>query len=264
MDTKSIKPPIKPPTIQEIDSLVKSLIEEDEWGDTASALSNYGENAIKALIPLLAVDDEQIKWRVIFAISKFGDPVISYLIDALRRPELRNNTAKCLSVIVDPRIKKPHVVDILINALRDEDEHVRATAAELLGEIGDRRAVKPLINALKDVPIVKEKAAWALAFMGKKCVNDVVRTLRSTDWQIRKIAVDIVIKIGEDAVDALIDALHDPLWFVRQSAAKALGEIGDKKAIPHLERLLKDEDMEVRETARKAIDMLKKLETLET
>ena len=263
-DSRSVNPPIKSSIMQEIQTLIKSLMEGNSRGKTALTLSNYGEDTIKALIPLLAVDDEQTKWRVIFAISRFGDSAINHLLDALRRPELRDNAAKCLSVTVDPRIKKPHVVDILIKALEDEDECVRATAAELLGEIGDQRSVKPLVNALKDVPLVREKVAWALAFMGKRCVKDVVQVLKSTDWQTRQIAADILIKIGEDAVDALIDVLYDPLWFVRQSAAKALGEIGDKRAIPHLVELLNDEDVEVRKTAKKAIDVLKKSEALET
>ena len=38
----------------------------------------------------------------------------------------------------------------LIKALKDSDADVRERAAEVLGKMGDGRAVKPLINALKD------------------------------------------------------------------------------------------------------------------
>ncbi len=38
----------------------------------------------------------------------------------------------------------------LIEALKDEDEDVRKEAAEALGELEDKRAVVPLIEALKD------------------------------------------------------------------------------------------------------------------
>ena len=41
-------------------------------------------------------------------------------------------------------------VEMLINALKDKKCPIRSNAAEALGEIGDTRAVKPLIKALTD------------------------------------------------------------------------------------------------------------------
>ena len=38
----------------------------------------------------------------------------------------------------------------LVAALKDKDKYVRKAAAEALGQIGDTRAVEPLIDALKD------------------------------------------------------------------------------------------------------------------
>ncbi len=217
------------------------------------SLIHYGETAIKALIPFLAVDDEQTKWRVIFAISRFGASAIGHLIDALRDPKLRENAAKCLSLIVDPRIKKPHVADILIKALEDEDEYVRSTAVELLGEIGDERAIDQLITKLKDEKSVREKAKWALAFMGKRSIRYLAPLLRETDWKLRRAAFEILTEIGDDAVDTLIECLRDELWFVRKEAAEALGAIGNEKAIKHLQKLLKDRDVDIREVARSSL-----------
>ncbi|MEJ2363340.1 MAG: HEAT repeat domain-containing protein, partial [Deltaproteobacteria bacterium] len=37
-----------------------------------------------------------------------------------------------------------------MSALKDEDDSVRAMAAGALGQLGDERAVEPLVNALKD------------------------------------------------------------------------------------------------------------------
>ncbi|MHA1210216.1 MAG: HEAT repeat domain-containing protein [Candidatus Freyarchaeota archaeon] len=42
------------------------------------------------------------------------------------------------------------LVERLIRALRDENRYVRWGAAGALGELGDARAVQPLVEALKD------------------------------------------------------------------------------------------------------------------
>jgi len=242
----------------EMRQIVESVLEGRNWGKSVLELSYFGEDAIKALISFLSEKDDR-GWRVILAISRIGEgreSAIKLLLEALKNPELRKNAERCLSLMVDPRIKRPKVVDVLIEALEDENEIVRIKAAELLGEIGDRKAIKPLIDALRD-KAVREKAAWALTFMGKRCVKDVLKILKS-DPEMRGVAKNILVRIGVDAVDGLISVLDSELWFVRKNAVEALGEIGDRKALPHLIRLMEDEDVEVRRAARRAIESLGK------
>jgi PBS lyase HEAT-like repeat. len=43
--------------------------------------------------------------------------------------------------------------------------------------------------------------------------------------------------MGEPAVDPLIETLEDEDWRVRGAAAWSLGNLGDEKAIPALEKL---------------------------
>ena len=57
--------------------------------------------------------------------------------------------------------------------------------------------------------------------------------------------------IGADAVDALLDALKRP--DARAPAARALGAIGDARALRPLQRLLRDEDHRVRQAAARAL-----------
>lgn len=47
------------------------------------------------------------------------------------------------------KMKAKRDVEGLIKALKDEDWNVREAAASALGEIGDKRAVKPLKDALE-------------------------------------------------------------------------------------------------------------------
>lgn len=94
---------------------------------------------------------------------------IDQAFDALRNVEESNlrEDARMSAVIDLLDIGRPSV-EILIEYLRDEDWVVREAAADLLGKIGDIRAVKPLMERLqedKDTG-VKELAAKALGLIG--------------------------------------------------------------------------------------------------
>ncbi|MBM3249309.1 MAG: HEAT repeat domain-containing protein [Candidatus Omnitrophica bacterium] len=98
-------------------------------------------------------------------------------------------------------------IEVLIPKLQDSDPAVRAETAEILGKMGARQALEPLLRlALRDnYAEVREKAARALS------------------------------KIGDYRVfDPLIEALKDESLDVRAAAALALGYIGDPKAIKSL------------------------------
>ena len=120
----------------------------------------------------------------------------------------------------------PNVVELraqrdvggLLDALcYQKDENVRTSAAWALGEIGDSRAVNPLIAALGDKRREREVAAKALGEIG-----------------------------DSRATDALIETLEDDNWEVRGTTAKALGKLGDTRAVPHLINMLVDVNANVR------------------
>ena len=56
---------------------------------------------------------------------------------------------------------------------------------------------------------------------------------------------------------ALIEALKDEDWDIRVTAAYALGEIGDQRALKPLTAALKDLNAGVRKTAARAIGKLR-------
>ena len=63
--------------------------------------------------------------------------------------------------------------------------------------------------------------------------------LRHADSQIRQQAALTLGQLGDlHALDALIGCLSDPHFTTHFNAAHILGEIGDKRAIPALERAL--------------------------
>jgi HEAT repeat protein len=75
-----------------------------------------------------------------------------------------------------------------------------------------------------------------------------------------------VVELGTPAVPPLIQALGEQawdewgfevLWSVRAAACRALGQIGDPQALPHLIQALEDEDEDVRRAAREAVEQIK-------
>ncbi|MHC4537267.1 MAG: HEAT repeat domain-containing protein, partial [Planctomycetota bacterium] len=119
-------------------------------------------------------------------------------------------------------IDEPQTVQSLINNLLDEDPLVRENAAVNLGQTGDKQAIKPLAKALKD-----------------------------QEQSIRKAAKESLIQV-------LIKALDDQDPRSRAMAAKALGQIGDKRSINPLIKTLKDKDQTVRTAAKEGLALIKK------
>jgi HEAT repeat protein len=120
---------------------------------------------------------------------------------ALRDKDLRPEAARALVKIGQV------AVEPLIVALRDWDWLERRNPIDVLGEIGDARAVQPLIRALYE-QFTSEGAGAAL------------------------------VKIGPPAVEPLIEALqYGPSW-MRENVVKPLGDIGDARALAPLMTLV--------------------------
>src|SRR5260221_1818364 len=91
---------------------------------------------------------------------------------------------------------------------------MRVRAAEALGDLGNLRAVEPLIAALRDAhPRVRQFCAEALGTLG----------------DVR-------------AIDPLIDMLEDKSANVRGSASISLGQLGGVRALPRLEAIAQSDE----------------------
>ena len=109
---------------------------------------------------------------------------------------------------------------------------VRADVAYALGEIGDKRAVEPLIQFLKDGyrEEYKEAAAIALGKIGdERAVEPLIHAFKKNkNWGVRKAVATSLGKIGnKNAIEFLILALRDEDQEDREILAEALGETGD-------------------------------------
>lgn len=107
------------------------------------------------------------------------------------------------------KMEKNRDVEGLIRVLMEEKSN-RNSVALALGNIGDERAVEPLIQALKD-----------------------------KNAGVRRVVADALGKIKDERVlEPLIQALEDRDNDVRNRAAKALGKKGDPRAVEALTKTL--------------------------
>jgi HEAT repeat protein len=186
-------------------------------------------------------------------------------------------------------------VQPLIAALKDVDPAVVLASARALGSLGDGRAVGPLA-ALAPPPTssdtdaewrLRHTVAKALADLGQAGVPDLIRLIHRLDrderqWPIRWLAgtndpraIDEVIRLlrggGFEAVyaaraladargpavrAALVEALNDGDFSVRNDAARSLVTVAGPDAVEPLIGLAGDEDTMVRETAASCLGSL--------
>ncbi len=99
---------------------------------------------------------------------------------------------------------------------------------------------------------VKTKGAALLCALRSKQANEILlKAIR--DEKERKITTEILVTVGEEAVDPLINALKDSSQWVREHAAEALGKIASTQAVEPLIAVLKDSERWVRWHAAQAL-----------
>lgn len=122
-------------------------------------------------------------------------------------------------------LKAEKDIEGLIKALGFENNHnIRQSAAWVLGEIGNNKAVEPLIKALDDKKMVREVAAKSLGEIGdSRAVKPLLKLMKDRNWEVRGTTARALGKIGDDdAIDGLIEALDDANGTVRWYANQAL------------------------------------------
>lgn len=186
------------------------------------------------------------------------------------------------AAVVEEKVKDE--VEIQIDLLKDKDWFRRKDAAITLGEMGDERAIAPLIAALRDSEWnVREAAQDALAQIGSPAVEALIKALR--EYQIRAFVIEVLgkikdervldplmaqlrheefkdvatkalVEVGSPAVERLMAVLNDKDKHVRKHAVMALGDISLPEAVDPLIDATKDEDWAVRLQAMAALDKI--------
>ena len=183
---------------------------------------------------------------------------------------------------------------LLLDLLRDEEEDVREMAATALGKVkyrGGVDALRALLGKEREASVRKSALQSLFVIGGESVVNDLVRVLQndSENGYVKEAAANLLGNTKTDAgAKALVKALEDfdekvrlaavasvrrrriesaaVIVFeltedtnvvVRAEAARALGEMGVKKAVPALINMLDaGESMQVLENATRSLSTL--------
>ncbi len=131
-----------------------------------------------------------------------------------------------------------------IQATRSEDADVREISLRALARIGDPRAVEPLVAALKQAENwLAPRIADILVRHGDAVIEPMLRFLQETSRHpARAWAANILGELkAERAFPVLVTTLKDLDDEVRAKSAGALGKLGDRRAVTYLlEHLLSD------------------------
>lgn len=141
------------------------------------------------------------------------------------------------------RMQDTDVTEDLLQCLEDPEPMIRAAAARAIGDHGDLEAVKRLCAVLeRDWSLeVVEAAAYALGQLGdERAVTPLLRILRdgTLTGDVRGMAAEQLGNLDDErSLKTLTRALADPAPKVRFWAAFALGEMRCADALPMLEQL---------------------------
>src|ERR1017187_6662771 len=209
-------------------------------GDAAKALGQIKD--LGALQPLLnhlktGKANDEVEREVAKALGDLGPPALEPLMAALRDKDLSGYAGEGLVQLGRPAVDP--LIAMLNNTDAGADPGLRERAAELLGEVGDTRAVEPLIATLKDNS-PPAKGPVPLDAYG-------VPLPHPTEGDgLREQSARALGKIKDPRADGpLIAAMEDSDERVHQIAAHALGEINDPQAVNFLLKALREHNTEV-------------------
>jgi HEAT repeat protein len=203
----------------------------EERRDAVIMLSQLdGDSATSALVSALADSLPGVRALALGGLGARPEPgILPPVVARLtsdKDPFVRKAAAYALA-----GFSGPERTAALIGALKDKDQEVRGASALALGDHADSTAVAPLAAALSDKnAFVRAQAARALGVNGPAAASAVPELVR---------------RLGSDGDGE-----------VKRHAATALGTIGDRSALPALERASRDSDFYLGEAARNSIRMI--------
>lgn len=238
----------------------------------------------QGVTPLLrALGDS--KWRVrksaSDALVKYGEPVIAPLQQVLKitnDEDIKFWTIKTLGKL------GPKAQRFLLEALRSGDKQTRYVIAAALGESGDKRVIRVLIESLADPDwTIRKSSTMALAEIGDNAIDMMFEYLRGPNDEIRDGCLRALVKAGNESLQRLFDEIvnmdENHRYLIRKSlvkigarvveplmrlfklenpeiiafSASALGEIGNPRAVPVLVTGLSSKDWNVRRSCAYAL-----------
>ncbi|MFP4055030.1 MAG: HEAT repeat domain-containing protein, partial [Phycisphaerae bacterium] len=148
--------------------------------------------------------------------------------------------------------------DLLLKALADPHVNVKRSAAAALLKRDDPRAALRAASLIdhNDAGLRTLAVSLAKRFPHPSLVEPLAGRLKDPQMLIRAEAADALSRIGEPAVEALIEQAGSGDPKAQREAARALGQIGKHRAAAALANLLDSPDTDVRLQAAAALGLV--------
>jgi HEAT repeat protein len=229
-----------------------NMLKDQDPEVKAAAATTLGafkdKRALEPLVELLRDPNERVREAALRSLGGFNEKkVLDLMIDHLENnaTSIRNVAIRYLREPPDPRAVEP-----LSALLGHEDSFLPLMAAEVLGKIGDKRALQLLKEVLngqydrnRQFDADKKLRNTAALALGSLRAREAVPVLISA-LQNKDLKVSAIIALGsvkdEAAVPALIKCLSDEDPMAQERAALALKEIGTPRALAAVQNYSKD------------------------
>ena len=259
--------------LADFDFLVRTLLEHPEsllrMASAAGLAQRDDPRALDPLVQALAMDlDPEVRSAVAEALGDLGE---SDALDQLALSLLSGNEPSeevrvaIAGALADLEVAGG-VTPLLESLAADDSSNVRLAAVEALGELGFDVATGGLSQALLEDPDAGVREAAATVLEDFTAIESLPALAQARDGdespEVRAAAGNAIDQFSRgQLVNALAES-NDAA--VRATAAGLLGERGDTEVIPELAEALNDNERQVREAAREALDGMGTMTSLES
>lgn len=181
--------------------LVKLMFKQHERGqqfyaESSFALFQIGPPSAEALLPVLAGEDKAL---------------LSWAKDRnIGEAALYSKAAQVLGDLQEARAEQALILRLSFRAEDPRHElFVRMKAADALGRLRSRAAVKPLAAMVAtEEPVVRQEYARALARIGgRDALPALVKSTSSRAWELRELSVSAISLLGDEREQAALEKL---------------------------------------------------------
>ncbi|MBI4862274.1 MAG: HEAT repeat domain-containing protein [Candidatus Riflebacteria bacterium] len=184
--------------------------------------------------------DLQVRASLIKTLGNIGTiNLVPVLAQYLKDPDARcrSNTVEALSRFTEARSQVIELIGPLVN---DPSNRVVGTTIRVLHDLGDRSGLEHLVAMLRgDDNARRCRAIWAVGELKYEPeLPALLHYTGSPNCRVHSVTIQVIRKFGTAAVPHLLSALPRADRFRKAYLARALGEIGDARALEPIRGLL--------------------------
>lgn len=226
-------------SIRNLDSPFPDLVE-----DAQKRLKKLGKKCLPFFVEAIendAFDSDTIRDELPEVLALFKKDAVSFLIPYLDNP---NEDLVYAAQAAIEEVGK-NAVPILCEEIETDNLVVKGKIIEILGFLGDKKAIPVLIKCLSHPEkSIRDEAEWSLTQIGSPCYDQVLPLLSSDSVQLICSAIYILPRVDRArGVSAIIPLFNHPDYEIFNCVYRSLNRL-DTKPIDELLSYLNSESIE--------------------